>query len=356
MNIKKILSLLLAVILILCVGSGCTTKENYDNYSHGLTNDGIYQDLDKHSIQLPNYQLNLTHDDVLEWGLSLMVESGYEEIKTIDDYVYTYAEEFLYGMGVTGKEVVAEGDIVSVSLDFYLDGKQLKDFVTTADYKASVEGDSIVNSFIGHKVKDEYEVQYTFPSDDKDYAGKTATVKVVINNVVSGSPIKDGMVESNLEKIDEYLDGVVDVDTFLSALRPKLAESILMDYMKTWLNEYEWEVPEEFVEYEVYRLKARLQKIGYTYQDYLNETQMTDEECREYCELLAKENVFTMMVYQTMDMKISDSDIVSYYGENATYLVQAQGAPYLRLTLIRRVAWSKVVSDIKFQDNDATTS
>lgn len=351
----RLLSLFLVMIFTTSVFAGCSDDKSYDNYSYGLTNEGIYENLDAHDISIPDYKsLSLTCDEVLEWGAEAIREGGRDDIKTIDDYVYAYGEDFLFGLGVTKKDVADEGDVVSASLVFHIGDKHLTEFDSTDDYKTSSDGDSIVSSFIGHKVNDEYEVQYTFDKSDPDYANQTATVKVVIKGIVSSAPIKEGMVDSNLEAIAKYLDGVTDTQSFLVALRPAIAESILPDFVRYWVLDSEWTVPDEFIDYEMYRLKARLQKIGYTYKEYLKAINITDEEARKSCESLAKENVFAMIVYEEMNLEITDDDLQKRYGDNVDYLIKAQGAPYLRLSIMRDFVWATIHLDVELQGVDRT--
>ena len=352
---KNVLSmcLIVACLVSLC---GCRDNETYDNYSYGLDENGLYENLEKYAINVPDYKgLNLTCDGILDWAVKEMQDAEREEIKTVDDYVYAYGNELLAGLNLASKDVVDEGDLVSATLEFFVDGKKLTNFASNITSSALSDGDSIVCSFAGHKVGDKYDVQYVFPDDDKDYPGKEATVKIEIGSIVSGDPIKDGMVELNLEKLGEYIDGVTDSASFLVALRPKIVEALLPGYIQSWVISSEWDVPDEFVDYEMYRLKYRLNRLGYTYEEYLEAVKMTDEENREYCKTLVKENVFVMRACAELNINVVDKDLDLYYGENREYMERTQGAPYLRLSVMRTLVWDAVPQHVKVEGLDVVS-
>lgn len=361
MNIKfaRIVALALTLIVVLSVFAGCSKTENYDNYSYGLTEDGMYENLDKYPCELPDFKSwHFTCDEILSWYVEEVVSNSDETIKSVDDYVYLYGKEFLAAMDLTDKEVAEEGDIVSATLEFYMDGKKMDQYSSTNNYEVVSSGDAIVSSFVGKKAKDEYEVEYTFPEDDADHPSETATVKVIINSVAIYDPIAEGVVEANLEALDEYLDGVTDVDSFLAALKPQLADATLSLLIENKLQSMDGiDPPEEYVDFEFYRLKCRLQQIGYSFEDYLKEAKMTEEEAREYCRLVARENYLAMLIFKDMDCELTEEQVQEYYGENLDYIASVQGMPYVRLNLIRKLVIyevTKVVTVEGFDQNETS--
>jgi len=360
-KMQKCIALFLAVVLM-CSLVACEKEEQdntvYDNYSYGLTEKGLYENLEAYEENVPDFsKMTFTCDEILEWGTNYLNDSGDIDYESVDDYVYGYGEEFLEIIGVTGKEVVEEGDTVSASIEFYLDELLLEDYTSTNSYTASANGDEITKSFLGHNEGDEYETKYTFPEDATEHASKEATVKICINSISIANPIENGVVETNLSAISEYLDDVTDVESFLTALRPKLAESTLDMFMQNYLQtNTEIVVPDEFVEYEIYRLKARLQQIGYDYKEYLKTIEMTEEEAVEYCTMLARENMVCMFVYSALDYEITDEEIDEYYGSNREYVTEVQGEPYIRLNMIRDIALLEIVEQVTLIDGDMTVS
>ena len=352
MKITKTIVLLLAITCLLSCFTGCSQKEVYDDYGYGLTENGLYENLDKYNITLPDFnKIELQYDEILQWYVDAQIEAGNQTIKTIDDYVYQYGNELLNYLGLAGKEVAELEDRVSVTLEFYKDGKKMEDFGSTGVYAVKDDGDNIMNSFLGHKKGDEYEVDYTFPEDDKDYPSQTVQVKVKINDVAMADPIASGVVEANLTKLQEELPNVTDVDTYLKALRPEIAKAILPDYMSNYVYEIKIDVPDEYTEYELYRLKFRINQIGYTYEEYCEEMKMTDEDIKAYCRQVAKENLIYMLVFKKLNYTITYEELKKYYGDNMAYTAQVQGEKYMRLNVLRDIALSEIIDMVQLPED-----
>ena len=351
LKFKKILSIVCLVAMLIAMVGCASTEETYVDYSYGLTKDGLYENLSNYPCELPDWsKLCFSYDDVLQWGANSAV-SETDDVKTVDEYIYEYGKDILIALGLAGKDVAEIGDTVSVGLEFYIDGEQLEDYTSSGSYEVCDDGDAIMRSFVGHHVNDVYEVEYTFPEDDMYYPGKVATVKVTVSAVSVSDPIANGAVESNLDVIGEYLDGVIDVETFLTALRPELAkstfESFVEDYMQNLDNV---SVPDEYAEYELYRLKFRLQQVGYDYKQYLESTGMTDDEAREYCAMVALENYIAMSIYVANGYEISSEDVAEYYGDSLEYVLSMQGEPYARLKMIREVVLHSISEQITLNE------
>jgi hypothetical protein len=356
---KRVALVCCLIIIIVFIAIWCTQKKQtkdvvYDNYSYGLDENGYYINLSNYPLTLQDFSnLTLTYDEVLNWGLDYMQSSTDVDVETVDDYVYLYAKEFLSFINLANKDIAEDGDIVSASLEFYIDGKLLDGYVSTNSYAVSCDGDSIISSFIGHKANDSYEVEYTFPDNDAEYPSKTATVKVVINAVIMSDPIEAGVIEDNLDKLKEYFDGeeVYDRDSFFKSLRIKLAESTLEMFIEDYIQKMEnIDVPSEFVEYELYRLKFRLQQLGYDYEEYLSATSMTHEDVVDSCEIAAKENYISMIICDQMEDKFDDQEILEYYGDTYDDIAAIQGEPYMKLKLIRLKAISEIAKKVNFVD------
>jgi FKBP-type peptidyl-prolyl cis-trans isomerase (trigger factor) len=257
----------------------------------------------------------------------------------------------MYTLGLASKETCDNGDTVKASLQFFVDGKELNDFTSTSTYVASSEGDSIVKSFVGKKLNEEYEVEYTFPENDADYPGKLANVKIKIVEITSPDPIKEGFVEKNIEGISKYLDNVTDAASFLKACEPKLAESTIEMYLKDYLTKIEGiEVPGEYADCEMYRLKARLNQLGYTYEKYLQEINMTDEEAKQYCKDVARENYIYLLICKKYDVSLTGEQVQEYYGSNYDTIKDIQGIPYMKLNMLRDAAIYKISTTVKLAE------
>lgn len=354
-RLTKVLAFILVTIIAVGTLTGCKNSKDdteYDDYSYGLTENGYYDCYEEYKTELPDFEsITITHDEILEWGMNQMNESNNVAFETVADYVYYYGEELLTTLGYAEKNVAEEGDKVEVSLEFYIDELLLDDFTSTRTYTATNDGDSIVSSFIGHSSSDEYEVEYVIDEDDEEFGGQTANVKVVINSVTMTNPIEAGMVEVNLEGIQEILPTVVDTETFLAALYPKLAESTLEMYLEEYVQEMDFEVPEVFINYEMYRFKYRLNKIGYTYDDYLEAASTTDEEVTTYCEKIARENFIAMLLLDSMEVEITEDDLDSYYSDTRENTEESQGIGYMKLSIMRDLSTEEIANRINFVES-----
>jgi hypothetical protein len=337
---KRIISLLLVIIMV-CSLAACANEDNkvYDDYSCGLDENGYYIDLDKYAVELPNLsELKLQVDDLLKFGLTLNTTES--SPTTVDAYLENYATEVLTALGMATKtDTIEHGDVVTADIRFFLDGKELEDYATTNSYKANKDGDSIIASFIGKKHKDTYEVEYTFAADDKYHPSKTANVKIEIKDVLLDDAINKGVVEANADKLTEYIGTTItDKASFVQALRPRLASVLVTSYLDVYLNKLDFKVPSKLVDYEMYRLKARLQQIGYTYSKYLEDAVLTDKEVREYCTTVAKSNLILMLYAKEVDMIVTEEEVKSYYSSNFEYIHELQGMPYMKLDILRDTA------------------
>ena len=347
-RIGKMISILLAgsVLLTACAQN----NEKYNNYSYGLNENGVYETFDVSKVTVPELDyFKATDDEILTWTIKEKDTEDSDVFKSVDSYLYTYGQELLATLGVADKEVAEDKDIVSATMTFKYNDKVLENYGSKSSYKADKNGDAITKSFIGHKAKDEYDVKYTFPEDDPDYAGKEADVHIVIDSIIMADPLTDEVIKNNLDKINEILPDVVDKDSFLKAIKPKLAETIYPEYIAYKLQNVDVAYEDTYVDAEMYRLKFRLAQMGYSYNKYLEDTKMTDEEVKAYCAMVAKENMICMKIADEQNIKITEDDVKEYHGENFEYLQESQGLPYLKLNLMRDKAIAYIIEQLNTQ-------
>lgn len=354
-NFKIILSIVLALTMLLaCVGCSNTgtDSETYDDYSIGLDQNGFYENLDDNSKEISLSGVSLKTNDILAWGNKQNnVDANAKQ--SLDEYLEAYAKEVLVAVGAADKEIAETGDIVTLQLDFYLEGKQLNEFYGENTFQIKEDSDSIVQSTVGHKVGDEYETKYTFDETDADYPSKTADVKIKVIQIIYENPLQDELITKHLDKIQETVEGVTDSKSLVSLLRPKLAEALLFDYLSDYIqNDESIKVPQEYVDYEVYRLKSRLSKVGYTYQDYLDASGTTDEDTYDQCEKFARENYTIMLYCKQNDLKTTDKLIDDYFGESKETAINVQGLAYMKLTVLREMAISQMMTEVTLLDDD----
>ena len=341
---RKIISLLLSIILILSL---CACKKNSTQpasdatiYSVGLQENGYYIDYDNTAHQY-THNLEVKEQDLKDFITKLLQEDQQNTNLTYDHYVEMFVNNFLASSGWDKKDIVEKTDVVSASLQFVnSNGENMPEYQNTARYIAQDNGDAIVSSFIGHKVGDQYSVEYTFPENDEHHPSETVTVNIAIIECSYADPINSGVVENHLQEINEILVGVEDVPTLKKALHPYILAYHLQDYIEDVLILQDTPVPSEWVEYERHRLNSRLNALGLTYEQYLSSAQLTEEDVTTMCERNARENMIALSVYSQKFDPITDEELVVAYGEeNLAYYESLQGRPYLKLRLMRTRAF-----------------
>lgn len=356
---SKIFKIILSLCLVLAMTLafvGCnkstSSSESHDDYSIGLDQHGFYENIDAHNKEISLKGLSLKTNDILIWG-NKQNNADAEVNQSLEEYLEAYAKEVLVNVGAADKETAESGDIVTLQLDFYLDGKQLNEFYGENTFQVKDDSDSIVQSVIGHKVNDEYETKYTFAETDADYPSKTADVKIKVKQIVYSNPLQDELIKKHLDKIQEVVEGVTDSKSLVTKLRPKLAKALLFDYLSDYIqNDESVKVPKEYVEYEVYRLKSRLEKVGYTYEDYLETSNTNDEDTYKQCEKFARENYTIMLYCKQNDIKTTTELIDEYFGESKETAVNIQGLAYMKLTVLRELALSQMITDVTLLDDE----
>lgn len=367
---KRIIAMLLAMVMVLSLAA-CKnenpdnpTKEpskienndvQLDKYSIGLDNNGFYEDYDKYAVTEVNLQtLEVDVEDVLKY-----ITSNGEDVEVtpeeIDAYVYEYANNVVASLGLAARETVEDKYYVSCILEFSIDGKVMEDMGHAEPklYQANSTGDEIMKSLIGHKVDDEYEISYAFPAEDTTYGGKTATVKIKIEAINDNDPLSDGVIEKNAAALKEYFNNADTKENFLNEIRPLIAYTHLLDYFTYYFQTYEGvEAPQALVDHELYRFNCRLKSFGYTMTDYIEASNIKEEEIIDYCKMLVVENLLLMSIYkQAGESDITTEDLKSIYGEDYDYTVSMLGEPYMKLDVMREIALNHAAIEGKLMFN-----
>ena len=353
---KRILAILLAAMMVLSLAA-CNNQDNpkkptseledttvqLDKYSIGLDNDGFYEDYDKYAIaDFDVHNLQVDVEDVLHYIASNGDDTAEVKPEDIDAYVYEYANNVIASLGLATRETVEDKYYVNCTLAFFINNEQIADMghAEPQVYQANATGDTIMKSLIGHKVNDEYEVDYIFPAEDGTYAGKTAQVKIKITGINDNDPLADGVVEKNAEALKEYFNAADTTENFLKEIRPLIAYTHLLDYFTFYFQTYEGiEAPQELVDHEIYRFNCRLKSFGYTMSDYIEASKITEVEIIDYCKSLVVENLLLMSIYkQSGESAVTDEDLKTLYAADYEYTVSMLGIPYMKLDIMREVA------------------
>ena len=342
---------------------GCGEKETYkdeekiefDDYSKGLDNAGFYAGWED-ALDMPNFvdfnKVVVTYDDVINRKVDAQNELEKTSL-TVDEWLYDYANEFLHALELTDKEDVAEKDIVVATTNFFIDGEPLDGYSVQQEYTVSELDESpITASMVGKELNEEYEIDYTMTVDDGEHVGKEAVVKIKIDSIRMGDPIAEGVVEDNLELLNQKIPNVETAEDLIKGLKPVAANTFLSEYMEYYIRDIlELDVPDEYTEYELYRLKHRLNQMGMSYKKYLEEAHTTDELTRKYCHDIAKENLVAMKVFDDLEVETKDTDLAEYYGDVYEDVLETQGVGYATLKIIREVALLNITSMVQLVEN-----
>lgn len=355
---RKIILLLLSFMLVfnLCACNTTPTTPTEPTigtttYSVGLREDGYYIDYESLAPEY-TYDLEVQEQDLQDYITSMLQADQNNNSLTFDDYLDMFANNLLSSMGLDKKEIVEPTDIVNVSLQFVdKEGKEVPEYTNTSNYTANEKGDSIVSSFIGHKTGDQYSVEYTFPEDDEYNPSETMTVNIVINDIFYADPLNSGVVEEHLTELNEVLVGVEDIASFKTALCPYVLAYHLQDYIEEFIVKQDVEVPSEWTEYEHQRLLSRLRALDLTYEQYLESAKLTEEDIAQMCEENARANMIALTIYNQRLEPITDEDLAAFYGEeNLEYYTTLQGRPYLKLRVIRTLAFFELAKTTNIID------
>lgn len=338
--------------------TACSKKDKIAEYSVGLDENGYYLNLDKYNFDVPDFNdATVSIDDVIKFSMETLKDNGYD-IENEEEYLNAYIVSYLETLNVNNKEVVEDTDIVTISFSFYdSDGNLMQDYVQdnmTIGAKKE-NGDPIEESVIGHKVGDKYEIEYKFEDDDKYNPGKTANVKIEVKAISYSDPIAAGLVEENIEEIQKEFPDVTDAKSLREAIRPYVAQYNLTAYIETLLLSVSIKVPDEYTNYEFQRFLNRINQLGYTYEQYLKESEMTDLEVKNTCSRAAAENVISMLIFKNEGIEITQEVMDEKYGtdeEDYDYYVSMQGEPYMKLRIIRATALDIIASQVKLVDVD----
>lgn len=326
------------------------------NYSIGLLDNGFYENYDELCLKNYEHNLTMTAQEVEEYILTVLYNETGDDTYTFDRYVELYANDLMSSMGIDKKEVVELTDAVAASLVFHdAEGKEMPEYTQTSTvYVVKEDADSIVSSFLTHKIGDTYDTSYTFPDDDEYNPGETVTVTVTIDDIYYSDAINSGVVEAHLTEIGEVLDGVTDAESMKAVLRPFLIGYHLSDCVRERIIDIELDIPEEWLEYEKQRLQYRLQALGMTYEQYLEGYDITHAEAMDICKENTKENIILMAVYKEYFTDITDEELANAYGDQLNYYESVQGRPYIKLRLMRAKALNELAKQTPVLEADGT--
>ena len=204
-----------------------------------------------------------------------------------------------------------EGDYVVIDFTGYTDQKAFEGG-SAQDYRLKLGSHTFIEGFedqlVGLKKGDKKDVKVTFPVDyfSEDLKGKDAIFDVTVKKVEEKTlPPLDDEFASNVSEFETLADYKADIKKHLEEnLQAKLKREDENNLIETIVKSSEVEIPDVLVERQldsfIEDFAMRLGYQGYKLEDYLKQTNTTEEELREERREQAKEVVKTRLVLETI--------------------------------------------------------
>ncbi len=300
------LLLLLSLCLAFTMITGCSTGEK-----------DLYEDLDYDAlVTLPDYD---------EYTVEPI------EVNITDSKIDAEIDERLEA-AATEKEVtegtVEEGDKVTISYEGTLADGTSTDGMKSDSYTLTLGSGNMIDGFeegiYGAKIGETLTLNLKFPdpyTNNEELSGKPVTFKVkVLNKIVSEkATLNEEFVKANSEAttVEEYRKLVADelekeeYEDSENNRKTELFQQIAENAEVT-------EVPEEAIEYEKTTCTETYQQMcdsyGYTWDEFLEGMQMTQEEFDEqlavYAEQMAKYKMIAYALAEKEDVSIKQKEVV----------------------------------------------
>ena len=204
-----------------------------------------------------------------------------------------------------------DGDYVVIDFTGYTDNKAFEGGAAQ-DYRLKLGSHTFIEGFedqlVGLKKGDKKDVKVTFPVDyfSEDLKGKDAIFDVTVKKVEEKTlPPLDDEFASNVSEFETLADYKADIKKHLEEnLQAKLKREDENNLIETIVKSSEVEIPDVLVERQldsfIEDFAMRLGYQGYKLEDYLKQTNTTEEELREERREQAKEVVKTRLVLETI--------------------------------------------------------
>jgi len=367
-KIKKLLSLLLAAMILTTFFAGCATKTDGDetqsptptpettptdnsgttsfDYSALFDENGFWigiRALDY--VTLPDYSAIAVSSDIIHTVTDEEVDA---EIESFLETCTTYEQ-------VTDR-VVTNGDIVFIEYVGSIDGVEFEGGNTNGTPAQVTAGsteyiDDFLTQIIGHMPGETFDVNVTFPDpyeNNTDYSGKEAVFVTTIDYIQGDevpAVLNDEFVVENL-----YADyGITTVEEFRELVRTSLqsdADSELSEYLIAYLedNSTVSEVPDVIIEFlEAFMVDWYQQYADYygvdietliSYYEGLSSVEELKEQYKDNNIADAKLALISQAVFETEGLEVTRDDVYTYWGfeseEDFEEYIDIYGLPYMK--------------------------
>lgn len=252
-----------------------------------------------------------------------------EEVQAeFDAYMAAFDEE----VEVTDRDVLENGDIADIDYVGKIDGVEF-DGGSAEGYKLELGSNSFIEGFeeglVGVKKGETKTLELTFPENysNTDYAGKAATFDVTVNGIYkTQSPeITDEFVKENTEyeSISAYKEAI---RSEIQASKDSTAENTKRNAIWEALtknaavkNYNEEKVVNYIIEYKNYIEEAVSSTYGMTFDAYLTNSGMTQEDFKSTALsnslAMAKQQLFLDAIAEKEGLKATDEELAEYIKE-----------------------------------------
>ena len=197
-----------------------------------------------------NYSVHLTDDGLVEGvnAADCVKLSGLETIPAAEERVTVSDEEvdqYINSLLETNKvysdnmdRLVRKGDQINIDYVGSIDGVEFNGGSTQCMGTTIVVGeagyiDDFEDQLIGHKVKEPFDIEVTFPADygDDELKGKDAVFHITINGIYVKGEFNDAFVK------EFYSDEASDADAFIKKYREEQELSKKENFLKSYISE-----------------------------------------------------------------------------------------------------------------------
>ena len=185
----------------------------------------------------------------------------------------------------------ANGDIVTIDFDGYLDGKQF-DGGKAENYELTLGAGQFIPGFedqvVGHTIGEEFDISVTFPEDyhAEELKGKPVVFKIKLHEIkMKELPEVDDEFVKDVSEFDTLEEYRKDIEQKLLSQREKVADADVENQLvEAVIEKVQADIPDEMVENEVDEIinsfAYRLQSQGLKLETYLKYTGQTTDDLR----------------------------------------------------------------------------
>ena len=190
-----------------------------------------------------------------------------------------------------GERPAANGDIVTIDFDGYLDGKQF-DGGKAENYELTLGAGQFIPGFedqvVGHTIGEEFDISVTFPEDyhAEELKGKPVVFKIKLHEIkMKELPEVDDEFVKDVSEFDTLEEYRKDIEQKLLSQREKAADADVENQLvEAVIEKVQADIPDEMVENEVDEIinsfAYRLQSQGLKLETYLKYTGQTTDDLR----------------------------------------------------------------------------